>query len=111
MGRESGEEFFTGWHKKAEKFSLMQNTNRKISCLQVARNTLGQHDKSISRQTVWSWRIRDDLKRFHVISKLLKTATHVQDRLVEKLERRFFCIWHLLMNFLFVGLESQIINI
>lgn len=66
-----------------ESRNIVSNSSgmQKKSCSQVARQILDTRNKSVVRQTVRNYRIREGLKPFHVISKPLKTETHVRDRL------------------------------
>jgi len=69
LSQESREIIANASHKQ-------RNGHRKVS-----QEILRRRRKCISYSTVRNYRVRDGLKSFHVVTKPLKTQTHIQDRL------------------------------
>lgn len=61
---------------------VMENSGkRQRSCKKVAKEIFDKCGEVVSRSTIQRYRVKQGLKAFHVISKPMKSATNIEDRL------------------------------
>ncbi|CAF2600198.1 unnamed protein product [Rotaria sp. Silwood2] len=75
--------FVSEWWKKSydQCFADYSNADPKLKLSQAGQDIIREASEYVTRRTINDYRHREGLKPFHVISKPLKSETHISDRL------------------------------